>query len=291
MGLEKDLHRTIYPRESKNYKKALSKARILETRKDRAKTFDVHYHRPEFTVKPPGKDNITHGGLSVWSSSHCQSEYTEDPPNWENLNSALTKYTKKGIEKQMPRFFCYKLAAGEEFPSMYSIKQKERNPEGYYLYPQQDITLDGIICKDGIPQTGLFPEIENLNWKRCSVIYKPADKETYEWMKANGPEPDFKKHNDSDCEVVIQAIEGEISCFEFEELDEVYNTINLIHELQSFNDLKNLTTEKRKIISCSLQESMLNGHADDSEYFYPVWQKFSKLENEIENQSDLVIQL
>lgn len=290
MKLEKDLHRTIFPRESKNHKIALSKARIIETGKDRYKTFDVHYHHPKFTVKPPGKDNNKHGGLSMWCS-HCQSEYTENPPNWTNLNGVLTKYTKEGIEKQIPRYFCYKLPTGAELPSIYSIKQKEKNPLGYYLYPQKDIELDDIKCKDGIPQTGLFPEIGNLNWEKCSIIYRPSDKETYEWMKANGPEPDFKKHTDPDCETVIQAIEGEILYFNFEELDEVYDTINLIHELESFSYLKNLSKEKRKIISFSLQESMVNGHADDSEYFYPVWQKFSKLVNEVENQSELEIQL
>ena len=97
-------------------------------------------------------------------------------------------------------------------------------------------------------------------------------------MKANGPEPNLKTFR----EVVIQAIEGEISNFDF---IKVYDTINFIHELESFSYLKNLSNEKRKIINSSLLESMLNGHADDYEYFYPVWQKFAKFVDDVETQS------
>ena len=280
-----DLHRSVRPGDSLNFRNAISKARIVPTGNNPIKrTFDVHYW-DGYIVKPPGKDSNKYGGLSVCSDH--ENSFLEDPPQWNNLENEIIKYTKNLDEIKTPRFFCYKLVKGTSIPHQYSIKEKEPPQIGYNLHPNQEIKLEDIKDHKGIPWSGKFPKVADLKWEKCCVILKPKNRETYEWMKGKGPEPSLKKHQDPECEVVLSALNDAISFYDYDELDEVFEIIEWIERQETFDSLRKLSKEKTRLISIAMEELMCNCHPDDADDFYLVRQKFSKIEDEIANDMQL----
>lgn len=286
----KYMHRTIKPSKNIEFKKELSTGRCVPSGNDINSSYEVHYEfeNKEYIVTPPGKDNSVVGGLSLFKHN-SQYEIVDD--NWGNTEDKVKIKNKIGKIKKFPRYFCYKIKndLGGVLPEKYSIEEK-LNRKGYFLHPKQTIYLQDFEEKGDLPNQGQFPELDNLEWEKCCTFYRP-DEETYKWLKANGSEPSFDKHDDPECEVLLSSLNEALPLFDYNDLDDVYEAMNLIQNSIEFDGLKSLSLDQIRLISFSMEELMNNCHPDDSEEIHLVWLKFSKYENTPINQTELLAPL
>lgn len=266
-----ELHRTVRPNQSEE---ALITGRCIPSGNEISTSFEVHYN-PEYFVFPPGKDNNKIGGLSLFEK-HTKNDIVSQ--SWEDT-SKYKKVTKNGRVECVSRFFCYRLDTIDTLPENYNLKEK-KNKNGYLLYPQKKIQLEKFQENETLPHQAVFPGLKQLKWVKCCVIERPSN-EQYKWMNGNGIDPPFDKHTDPDCDVILTALREAFFLVDYEEIDELDDSINLVKNITSFIQLKELPREKIKIISFAMEELMNSCYPDDAMEFQSTWVKFSAIEDEI----------
>lgn len=257
------IHRRILPNEPLDN---LSKVR---TTRSRPHMFDVHVHtiNGRQKVLPPGKDDNVIGCLSVLK---CDDLIIDPEPNFSDKTVFLQRFNSDGVLIRRNRFFCYTLNKETTLDQNYALNQAKTHEP--YIDPG-----------NGKAKTGKLPNLEAGKWNKCSVLIA-ATPEEFLWLKGGGKEPDFKRHQDPECEVVLLALYDFIDYADAEESFLAWNLICFIKKIKTLDYLATLPTHRIQFLSVVLEDVSLKAHPDDHSEIFTLFRKvISIYEQEVEN--------
>ena len=103
-------------------------------------------------------------------------------------------------------------------------------------------------------------------------------------MKGNGEEPDFSRHQDKSCSVIIEALQhatleseiGEESCF-------FYRLRCAMEQVYSIESLRNMNTKDFQMIQLAVKNYLLSVHPDDHVDVHNVLRSIEAIESKVGN--------
>jgi hypothetical protein len=249
--------------------------------------FDVHAHtindnhRQKVKVLPPGKDDNVISGLSVWKCNedlaHDNSMIIDSHPDFFDKTVFLERSNSDGILIRRNRFFCYILEKETTLHQNYALNQALTPVNGSLhvdLYPRSEIILDEPYNDpgNGKAKTGILPNLEVEKWNTCSVLIA-ATPEEFLWLKGGGEEPDFKRHQDPECEVALLALSDFMQYADAEESFVAWNLIWFFKKIKTLDYLATLPSYRVQFLSLVLEDVSQKTHPDDHPKIFSLFRK------------------